>query len=418
MAPTLKSLKGRLTKMAKVLEERVRDTEPLLAWEIPTLQNGNETIDHLKLKRVLFTERLNTLTEELATLHSLAEAFDQTFEALTTEQQQSEQASHNEYLEAAWDQETKANTVQERLREKVAEINMRIECLVSIQQQREREREDERRMRDRPSGEATPASTSSTFMQTVLLRLTVPKFSGKRQEWDMFWALFKTNIDEQPISSMMKYNYLLQAVTGEARQVAGRYQLIEANHNMVVNALKQKYGRDSSIVEDLLAEFGRCKASGPSTRQQIALLDHIAAIVQQLSSKGENTNTKLFLNSVLRKFDSHTQTKALERRESLNDMSEWTWSKLYTHLSEKLEVRDKVERAQEALNQKPQIPPPPSQSKMTTGRPTSQCIYCKATSHRSAECREVPESERKTFLVRDQLCINCGRANYRVTDCT
>ncbi|EPB69621.1 hypothetical protein ANCCEY_11284, partial [Ancylostoma ceylanicum] len=91
---------------------------------------------------------------------------------------------------------------------------MRIQCLVSIQQQREREREDERRMRDRPSGEATPVSTSSTFMQTVLPRLTLAKFSGKRQEWDMFWALFKTNIDEQPISSMMKYNYLLQALTG------------------------------------------------------------------------------------------------------------------------------------------------------------------------------------------------------------
>ncbi|EYC34299.1 hypothetical protein Y032_0001g345 [Ancylostoma ceylanicum] len=202
--------------MGKVLEERVRDTEPLLAWEIPTLQNENETIDHLKLKRVLFTERLNTLTEELATLHSLAEAFDQTFGALTTEQQQNEQASYDDYLEAAWDLETKAKTVQERLREKVAEINMRYECLVSIQQQREREREDERRMRDRPSGEATPVSTSSTFMQTVLPRLTLPKFSGKRQEWDMFWALFKTNIDEQPISSMMKYNYLLQALTGQA----------------------------------------------------------------------------------------------------------------------------------------------------------------------------------------------------------
>ncbi|EYC13252.1 hypothetical protein Y032_0044g1060 [Ancylostoma ceylanicum] len=225
---------------------------------------------------------------------------------------------------------------------------MRIQCLVSIQQQREREREDERRMRDRPSGEATPVSTSSTFMQTVLPRLTLPKFSGKRQEWDMFWALFKTNIDEQPISSMMKYNYLLQALTGEARQVAGRYQFIEENYNIVVNALKQKYGRDSSIVEELLAEFERCKASGPSTRQQIALLDHIAAIVQQLSSK-------------------------------------------------------------EALNKKPHIPPPPPppppppQPKTSTGRPISQCIYCKGTSHRSAEYRKVPESERKAFLVRNQL---------------
>lgn len=69
--------------------------------------------------------------------------------------------------------------------------------------------------------------------------------------------------------------------------------------------------------------------------------------------------------------------------------------------------------SQEALNQNSQ--PLPPQPKANTGRPIPHCIYCKGTSHRSIECRKVPEAERKVFLVRNQSCTNCGRANHRAT---
>ncbi|KAK6035705.1 hypothetical protein COOONC_26791 [Cooperia oncophora] len=44
-------------------------------------------------------------------------------------------------------------------------------------------------------------------MPSYLPRLEIPKFSGRRADWDNFWAIFSANIHEQNISPMLKFNY-------------------------------------------------------------------------------------------------------------------------------------------------------------------------------------------------------------------
>ncbi|KAK5971718.1 hypothetical protein GCK32_006943 [Trichostrongylus colubriformis] len=51
-------------------------------------------------------------------------------------------------------------------------------------------------------GESTQSSLASiipTHLQTLLPRLQLPKFGGKHQELDSFWAIFKAGFDEQPV---------------------------------------------------------------------------------------------------------------------------------------------------------------------------------------------------------------------------
>ena len=197
-------------------------------------------------------------------------------------------------MERAWDSVANAEAILGKLRGKQAEVSMRSEHLKEPIQRQNRVRSSETR-------QSSPGlSISSMQIQALLPRLELPKFSGRRQQWDAFWAVFKTNIDEQPISKMMKYSYLVQSLTGEARQVASRFQLIEENYELVIQALKNKYGRDSSIVEDLLAQLESCKAEGTTTAQQLSLLDQLSAILTQLSNKGQERNHRMILNTVLR----------------------------------------------------------------------------------------------------------------------
>ncbi|EYB83651.1 hypothetical protein Y032_0332g2787 [Ancylostoma ceylanicum] len=42
----------------------------------------------------------------------------------------------------------------------------------------------------------------------LLPRLQVPKFTGKRSDWENFWSIFKANIEDQAIPTMLKFNYL------------------------------------------------------------------------------------------------------------------------------------------------------------------------------------------------------------------
>ncbi|XGW15865.1 hypothetical protein V3C99_001375, partial [Haemonchus contortus] len=132
---------------------------------------------------------------------------------------------------------------------------------------------------------------------------------------------------------MMKFNYLLQSLVGEARQTAAQFEVIEENYPIVIDLLKKKYGSNSLIIEELLAQLEQIRADGSNTRQQANLLERVTALLMQLSTKGQDINHRLILNMVLRKFNGDIQAKALEKRENLEDINQWTWSTLRQHLS-------------------------------------------------------------------------------------
>ncbi|VDP63658.1 unnamed protein product, partial [Heligmosomoides polygyrus] len=343
-------------------------------------------------------------------------SFEEQFQGLSPEERQTERDAYEEYIEAAFVSTANGEDTLAKLFEKQTELT----TLIGRRQELENRRQQVQLADNLPRspGQQTPLSvTPSLQVQALPPRLQLPRFSGSKRDWDAFWAIFKSNIDEQPISTMMKFNYLLQALTGEAKQVASRYQLIEDNYETVLQALKRKYGKDSSIVEELLSQLENLTAEGPSTSQQISMLDQLAALMTQLSNKGQDTNHRMILNTVLRKFEVNIQLKALEKREQLDSLTEWTWDVLYDHLSSILDLREKVEQSQKRLaNDKKTSSPPPKKTALAK-QPRLTCIYCKQNNHRSHECRTVPLWEREAFLARNQLCRNCGRPNHKETDC-
>ncbi|CAJ0588389.1 unnamed protein product [Cylicocyclus nassatus] len=121
------------------------------------------------------------------------------------------------------------------------------------------------------------------------------KFSGRRQEWGSFWAIFQVTVDEQPIPTMINFNYPLQSLVGEAKQTAAQFQVVEANYQLVIEALKKKYGEDASIIEDLLMQLEVTKAEGMPLKLQANLLERITAILTQLAAKGQDVNQRLGL---------------------------------------------------------------------------------------------------------------------------
>uniref|UniRef100_A0A7I4YEA1 Bacteriocin immunity protein n=1 Tax=Haemonchus contortus TaxID=6289 RepID=A0A7I4YEA1_HAECO len=132
---------------------------------------------------------------------------------------------------------------------------------------------------------------------------------------------------------MVKFNYLLQSLVGKARQTAAQFKIIEENYPIVIDLLKKKYGSNSLIVEELLAQLEQIRADGSNTRQQANLLERITALLMQLSTKGQDNNHRLVLDMVLRKFNGDIQAKALEKWENLEHINQWTWSALRQHLS-------------------------------------------------------------------------------------
>nr|CDJ97433.1 Protein of unknown function DUF1759 and Zinc finger domain containing protein [Haemonchus contortus] len=413
MTPVLKALKTRLTKLGKSLDELLRDSQHWTAYTPARLDNDEETVVHLTAKKRTFHQRLQNIEEAKMSLEGAVTKFHDAFNSMEQEQQTREEEAYGSYTEAAWI--TSAETTLAKMKEKEVEITNTMESFQRATTRRIQLNgaNNTQAVSSRESRQGSTISSIPAQAQTFLPRLQLPRFSGRRQEWDSFWATFKSSIDDQPISEMMKFNYLLQSLVGEARQTAAQFEVIEENYPIVIDLLKKKYGSNSLIVEELLAQLEQIRADGSNTRQQANLLERVTALLMQLSTKGQDINHRLILNMVLRKFNGDIQAKALEKRENLEDINQWTWSTLRQHLSVIIDSKERIERSQEAMRKSTQF----VQDRTSLNRSAAACIYCKRSNHRSIECRTVPLQERAAFLTRKQLCHNCGKPNHKAEDC-
>ncbi|CAJ0609551.1 unnamed protein product [Cylicocyclus nassatus] len=399
MGPSLKPHKTRITKLGNTLEELIESSQHMVAFEIPITENEEESMDLLRTRIKSIQHRHTNITTTKAALETAVSSYQEAFSSLDNNSQQEERTSQKTYVDRAWDLTATALSLLNKLDEKETELSSRLDNFAQAARRRERQLE----------AVNTPQASNESS------RWTTPP-PGRREEWGSFWAIFQVTVDEQPIPTMIKFNYLLQSLVGEARKTAAQFQVVEASYQLVIEALKKKYGEDASIIEDLLMQLETTKAEGMSTKLQANLLERITAILTQLAAKGQDVNQRLVLNLVLRKFNAEIQAKALERRERLTDSQQWTWSALQKDLQDIITTKERIERSQELIT-KPHTPLSPLRGKNQDKRPIPACIYCKRSNHRSVECRTVPISERAAFLARNQLCTNCGKPNHTAQNC-
>lgn len=96
---------------------------------------------------------------------------------------------------------------------------------------------------------ATPFSTSESNNHVRLPKLNLPKFSGKYEDWFLFYDTFNSVINvNQELSCVQKFQYLKSAVTGEASDIIQSLELLEQNYEIAWNLLKQRYDNKSTVV--------------------------------------------------------------------------------------------------------------------------------------------------------------------------
>ncbi|KAE9413376.1 hypothetical protein Angca_002083, partial [Angiostrongylus cantonensis] len=56
-----------------------------------------------------------------------------------------------------------------------------------------------------------------------------------------FWKLFRSNIHSQNIPELHKFNYLLNAVRGEALEAVKKFRLAKENYTKAIEFLTTRY---------------------------------------------------------------------------------------------------------------------------------------------------------------------------------
>ncbi|KAK6033314.1 hypothetical protein OSTOST_00487, partial [Ostertagia ostertagi] len=138
--------------------------------------------------------------------------------------------------------------------------------------------------------------------------------SGKIWEFQNFWALFVANVHNQPLTKLHKFNYLLNALRGEARETVRRYPVTEDNHDHAVRLLCAKYGDDTKFIACLQSRLENAEAEKLTIPAQRRLLEFLIPIVTQPMEKGVPLDGSFLVQKILSKFSVDLQRKVLRLR--------------------------------------------------------------------------------------------------------
>ncbi|XP_077534781.1 uncharacterized protein LOC144146728 [Haemaphysalis longicornis] len=100
------------------------------------------------------------------------------------------------------------------------------------------------------SSRIVPASRHRTV---ALPKLQIPAISGILHEWQPFWDHYSVTIhDNVELTQIEKFKYLLTYLIGDARRAIEGIRLSEANYDVAVSALVQRFGRPELLINEYI----------------------------------------------------------------------------------------------------------------------------------------------------------------------
>lgn len=138
------------------------------------------------------------------------------------------------------------------------------------------------------SGVQTPqhsSSCSGVQMGLKLPKLELRTFNGELADWLGFWAQFE-KIDGSDIDLSDKFQYLLQACKGKAKEIVGGFPPTRENYPKAITALKARFGNVSVLGEMYTRELlSLCLNNNQSGKQYIQIVyDKIVTALRALES--------------------------------------------------------------------------------------------------------------------------------------
>ncbi|KIH69183.1 zinc knuckle [Ancylostoma duodenale] len=368
ISASLRAKKGLLTRYVNDLNGIIATSSNLLTCE-PTVRALVEALPALKASNSAVVEALSQLTD----------AVDRLQDPLSEDQE----VKIQEYIESAQNSIVHSHALIVNIEAKRAGLN---------------------------EPETSSAHLQGSVHQTrvELPAIPIPKFARKLRKFDNFWALFEANVNSQNLINLEKFNYLINALRGEAREAIKRYAITEENYPLALCLLRSKYGDRSRLVRHLQSPLETASAKGNAIRDQRQLLEYLVSLTSQLQQYGV----------MLRGYYITQKRKMLKRMNTRNNSEEdWDVQELLAELDKSIATE---ERVAEMLRDTEPYNCAVIKLKEKRNAPAAhrKCLYCEGDDHNSLRCSKVRVmKDRIESLKGYKLCLNCGKQDHFAQDC-
>ncbi|KIH66331.1 Pao retrotransposon peptidase [Ancylostoma duodenale] len=265
-------------------------------------------------------------------------------------------------------------------------------------------------------GENIPNGGSSTT-KFELPTLPIPTFRGNIWDWANFWELFNANVHSQPLPDLYKFNYLLNALEGDAYESVKKFQVIPDNYMKAIDFLRNKYENTEELVTRLIDRLENCQLRSPLLKDQRSLLEQIQVAIMQLLQQGEQVDGQWFIKQVLSKFPTTVQRKVLTKKHSLPAENPFKMGTLLKFLEEIISGEEMISLYMKKNFTSPSMDNPCKQTREQHKFRSSECMYC-GKSHKSVECdRYKTPQERSKYLREHKLFLICASPQHLTSQC-
>ena len=134
-------------------------------------------------------------------------------------------------------------------------------------------------------------------------------------KWQEFWDSYEASIHKNSaLQEVDKFNYLKVQLEGEARDVIAGLDITNANYDIAVKMLKERYGKKHLMIDAHYSQLRDLPPSSSHYSKLRAMMDSVEKHLRSLESLGEDIRNNMIvslLKSLLHDWKKIKTTKIL-----------------------------------------------------------------------------------------------------------
>ena len=236
--------------------------------------------------------------------------------------------------------------------------------------------------------------------------IKLPKIS-----WPSFWDAYKATIhNNQILSKVDKFKYLMSCLHGEARESLTGFTIGEGQYDQAIKLLEEIYDDKEFIIHSYYETLSDMQKSKNSTVQLRQTLNLIETQLRSLEALGEDVENKHVVAIIKNKFPSEFNLKLEETREE-----EWTVAVLRKKIRKLIVAREKSEQSWKA-NQEDVVDVDDDDGEFLLSKDVKlNCVYC-GRNHWHDECQKYKTLQQRKMQIKGR-CFICLSTQHFFRQC-